>query len=248
MAGNLTGPVFNAGRTTSQVELAKAQKDEAAIRYQQAALQAFREVNDALFAYQKTREGREVETRLVASARQAFGIAEKRYAHGLANYLDVLDAQRELFNAELALTRTQREQLSSLVQLYRALGGGWTTDGDAAQTAVKTSSALLRDRRALPGVGGGRGAAGSWRTSSANCSLEANRAVEKKGPGMAATSIAYRVTRIEHPLRDAGSPGPLQSAAFCSAFSSAVINSAVAGLRPRSDPLLGEADLRSVVP
>lgn len=53
----------------------------------------------------------------------------------------VLDAQRELFNSELALTRTQREQLNSLVQLYRALGGGWTTDGDAGQTAVKTSSA-----------------------------------------------------------------------------------------------------------
>ncbi len=54
---------------------------------------------------------------------------------------DVLDAQRELFNAELALTRTQHEQVSSLVQLYRALGGGWTTAGDAAQTAVKTSAA-----------------------------------------------------------------------------------------------------------
>ena len=104
-------------------------------------LQAFRELDDALFAYRKTREGREVETRLVAAAQQAFGIAEKRYGHGLANYLDVLDAQRELFNAQLALTRTQREQLSSLVQLYRALGGGWTAAASASDIAVKPSAA-----------------------------------------------------------------------------------------------------------
>lgn len=134
-------PVFDAGRITSRVDLAKAQKDEAALRYQQAALQAFREVDDALFAYRKTREGREVETRLVATARQAFEIAQKRYAHGLASYLEVLDAQRELFNAELALTRTQREQLSALVQLYRALGGGWTAEAGAMQASAKTSSA-----------------------------------------------------------------------------------------------------------
>ena len=79
VAANLTQPLFTGRRITSQVELAKAQKEEAVIHYQQAALQAFREVNDVLFAHRKTREGREVETRLVVAARQAFDIAQRRW-------------------------------------------------------------------------------------------------------------------------------------------------------------------------
>jgi outer membrane protein TolC len=74
----------------------------------------------------KRPQGRAVLLRVVDAAQRAFVTAKKRYIHGVASYLDVLDAQRELFNAKVALTRTQLENLVAVVQLYKTLGGGWT--------------------------------------------------------------------------------------------------------------------------
>jgi multidrug efflux system outer membrane protein len=125
-AASFTVPIFDAGRTSSTVDLAKSRQEEAILLYQQSVQQAFREVDDALIAYRKTRESRAVLLRVVDAAQRAFVTAEKRYIHGVASYLDVLDAQRELFNAEVALTRIQLENLVAVVQLYKALGGGWT--------------------------------------------------------------------------------------------------------------------------
>jgi outer membrane protein, multidrug efflux system len=124
-AASFTVPIFDAGRTSSTVDLAKSRQEEAILLYQQSVQQAFREVDDALIAYRKTRESRAVLLRVVDAAQRAFVTAEKRYIHGVASYLDVLDAQRELFNAEVALTRIQLENLVAVVQLYKALGGGW---------------------------------------------------------------------------------------------------------------------------
>ena len=71
------------------------------------------------------------------AAQRAFTAADKRYLHGVSSYLEVLDAQRELFNAELALTRTQLGELVAVVQLYRALGGGWSReDTDVVSVSV----------------------------------------------------------------------------------------------------------------
>lgn len=135
-AAGFTVPIFDAGRISSLVDLAQARQQEAILRYQQSVQQAFREVDDALVAYQKTRESRTAQVRLVDAAQRAFATAEKRYLHGVSSYLEVLDAQRELFNAELALTRTELEELVAVVQLYKALGGGWTPEPEAAPVAA----------------------------------------------------------------------------------------------------------------
>ncbi len=135
-AAGFTVPIFDAGRIGATVDLAKAQQEEAILRYQQSVQQAFREVDDALIAYRKTRESRDAQVRLVDAAQRTFAAAEKRYLHGVSSYIEVLDAQRELFNAELALTQTQLGELVAVVQLYKALGGGWSPEPEAPVTAA----------------------------------------------------------------------------------------------------------------
>ncbi len=136
-AVGFTVPIFDAGRISATVDLAQSRQEEATLTYQQTVQQAFREVDDALVAYRKTRESRGAQVRLVEAAQRAFTAADKRYLHGVSSYLEVLDAQRELFNAELALTRTQLGELVAVVQLYRALGGGWSReDTDVVSVSV----------------------------------------------------------------------------------------------------------------
>ncbi|HUK36238.1 MAG TPA: efflux transporter outer membrane subunit [Vicinamibacterales bacterium] len=120
-----TQPLFTAGRTRSQVALAKARYEEAVVSYQQTIRQAFREVADALVAYTKLRESRTQLVLLVASAQDARRLADIRYQGGATSYLEVLDADTRLFDAELTLAETQLSELSSFVEIYRALGGGW---------------------------------------------------------------------------------------------------------------------------
>jgi outer membrane protein, multidrug efflux system len=83
-------------------------------------------VDDALVAYQKVRETRLYQEQLIEAATKALALAELRYKNGVSSYLDVLDAQRQLFNAEIGLAQTRRGQLVAVVLLYRALGGGWS--------------------------------------------------------------------------------------------------------------------------
>jgi NodT family efflux transporter outer membrane factor (OMF) lipoprotein len=118
-------PIFNAGRTRGNVELAEAVAREAVVNYERTIYVALREVADALAAYRKTAEQRGEQERLVDALRQSAGLSTQRYQGGLDNYLQVLDAQRNLFQGELDLTRLRREELGAIVQLYRALGGGW---------------------------------------------------------------------------------------------------------------------------
>jgi multidrug efflux system outer membrane protein len=122
---SLTVPIFNAGRNRANLELSEARQREAVARYEQAIQQAFREVEDALIAHRKAREALGEQDTAVAASRQALDIAELRYTSGLTSYLNVLDAQRTLLAAELAQSRTLGAQLVAVVQLYRALGGGW---------------------------------------------------------------------------------------------------------------------------
>jgi len=122
-----TQPIFTAGRLRSRVELAEARREEAVISYQRTIRQAFREVADALVSYRKIREQREQQILLVGAARDARRLAQIRYEGGAAGYLEVLDADTRLFNAELSLTQAQLSELTSYVEIYRALGGGWQT-------------------------------------------------------------------------------------------------------------------------
>lgn len=136
--GTLSGPLLNATALGFQVKVAEARAEQAAVRYEKTIMTAFKEVEDALIAVQKTREQREAQEIQVTSLRSAFALAEMRYQGGRASYLDLLTAQRDLYNAELALARTRGAQLVSVVQLYKALGGGWSPEsfGQAVPAAV----------------------------------------------------------------------------------------------------------------
>jgi multidrug efflux system outer membrane protein len=127
----MTLPIFTAGRNRANLALVEAQQREALLRYEQAIQQAFREVEDALVAHGKAREALVEQDAAVRASREALAIAELRYAAGRTGYLDVLDAQRTVLAAELAQSRTLRAQLVAVVQLYRALGGGWAPEAGA---------------------------------------------------------------------------------------------------------------------
>lgn len=121
----LAGPLLNAQILGFQQRAAEAQARQAVAQYEQTIIVAFKEVEDSLVAVKTARDQRDAQAEQVASLRSALHLANLRYKGGLANYLDVLIAQRNLFDAELALTGTHRLHLVSIVQLYKALGGGW---------------------------------------------------------------------------------------------------------------------------
>jgi multidrug efflux system outer membrane protein len=121
----LTGPIFDAGRTKAGAEGAKARAKIALAAYQKAVQRAFQETANSLNSYQKFGEVIAEGTRLVASQRNVSTIALDRFQGGASSYLEVLDAQRGLFNAELDLADSRANRLRAVVQAYRALGGGW---------------------------------------------------------------------------------------------------------------------------
>jgi len=121
----ITQPIFTGGRLKSDVKFAKAQQEFAIVQYQQTIQNAFKEVSDALIQYQKVREIRTQQELLVATLQDRSRLAHLRYEGGVDTLLNALDSDRELFDAQLTLTQTKRNELLSLVQLYKALGGGW---------------------------------------------------------------------------------------------------------------------------
>jgi multidrug efflux system outer membrane protein len=150
---SLTGPIFNASALGYQVKAAEAQGNQAIAQYIKTILQAFQEVENSLITVQKTREQREAQEQQVEALQSALRLADLRYQGGRANYLDVLTAQRDLFNAEQFLAQTRGLQLISVVQLYKALGGGWSpgpagpgkaTEGVRGGTAKPVESQRVR--------------------------------------------------------------------------------------------------------
>jgi multidrug efflux system outer membrane protein len=124
-APQVSQPIFNAGRIKSNVRLARAQEQIALIQYDRTIQTAFREVSDTLVQYQKVREIRAQQELLVATLQDRSRLSYVRYRGGVDTLLNALDADRDLFDAELGLAETRRNELLALVQLYRALGGGW---------------------------------------------------------------------------------------------------------------------------
>jgi multidrug efflux system outer membrane protein len=121
-------PLVDSGRGRAGVGVATAQAEQAAVTYRQTILQAFGEVADSLVTLQKVRERIEQRQVQVAAAGEGLRLSNLRYVGGVADYLEVLDAQRVLFLAETDLARSREDQLLASVQLYRALGGGWSDD------------------------------------------------------------------------------------------------------------------------
>ena len=125
VAAQMSGPIFQGGRLLDSYYAQKAFWDEAIARYKGTIVEAFREVSDALTAEQKLVVQRAALERQVGALRDAVNLSLLRYNTGLANYFEVLEAQQQLYPAQDALAQTQRDQLIAVVNLYKALGGGW---------------------------------------------------------------------------------------------------------------------------
>lgn len=125
IAASVTGPIFTGGRNYEQYQLQVAAWEAEVAVYEQAVLQAFAEVSNVLTAQQNLIDQRREAQRQVDALRRAVRLSFLRYDIGLADYFEVLQAQQELFPAELELAQVQRDQLLAVSRLYRALGGGW---------------------------------------------------------------------------------------------------------------------------
>lgn len=125
IVGNASGPIFQGGRLLEQYEAQKAFWDEMIAQYQETVIQAFREVSDALTAESELVGERVAREKQVVALKESVELSLLRYRGGRASYLDVLEAEQQLYPAEDALAQTQRDQLSAVVTLYKALGGGW---------------------------------------------------------------------------------------------------------------------------
>jgi NodT family efflux transporter outer membrane factor (OMF) lipoprotein len=128
IGSSILAPLYDAGRLKSQQDAATAQRDEAAFAYRSTALQAFREVEDNLTATTRYRQQYEALSRERDALARAFSLATRRYREGYANYLDQLDAQRNLLSSELSLVQVRLDRFNAAVSLIQALGGGWTPD------------------------------------------------------------------------------------------------------------------------
>lgn len=131
MAAETTGPLFEGGKLVGQYHQTRAAKEEAKLRYRQTILFALRDVSDALISRQRLAEIRDQQSTEVSALQTAVKLATERYVAGKASYYEVLEAQQQLFPAQLNLARTQRDELLVVVTLYKSLGGGWQ------ETAIK---------------------------------------------------------------------------------------------------------------
>src|SRR5205814_410482 len=130
IAANVSGPLFQGGRLIESYRAQQAFWDETIARYRATIVEAFREVADALAAKTRLAEQRTSQEKQVTALHEAVQLSLTRYQAGLSNYLEVLDAEERLYPAENTLAQTQRDQLVAVVNLYKALGGGWAMPGE----------------------------------------------------------------------------------------------------------------------
>jgi len=136
LIGNLTQPIFRAGAADAVVAAANARQQQALAQYTQVVQNAFRDVHDALNNVATGREIASTTALRIEALRTTLRLADLRYKGGYASYLEVLNAQRDLAQAQVGLIDVQRVQLAAVVALYKALGGGWdasTLDMQAAK-------------------------------------------------------------------------------------------------------------------
>jgi multidrug efflux system outer membrane protein len=137
---SLVGPVFQGGRVKRGYEAARARRDQAVVSYEATVSNAFGEVSRALVDRAKLVETERQRAREVAAYQEAVRLANVRYGSGLSAYFEVLEAQQQLFPAEIALAQTRRDQLVAVVDLYRALGGGWEAEERARGSAPRVDA------------------------------------------------------------------------------------------------------------
>lgn len=149
IGGSLLGPIFDAGRSRSRVEAERARTEQALAGYEQTVLRAFQEVENALVSIQTFHAEAEAREMQVVAARSAAQLSRARYDGGVTSYLEVLESERSLFRTELLASSTRREQVVAIVELYKALGGGWPTDAEVSE-AGSYSNATLRPESRVP--------------------------------------------------------------------------------------------------
>lgn len=122
--GLVTGPLFNMGKNKAMHNASKAAYEQELLQYEKKVLDVFKEVNNAIVTFQKTKEVLKSRNELYVSAMSYHELAKLQYVNGVVRYIDVLDAQRQLFDAEIALNQAHLNELLSIVTLYKVLGGG----------------------------------------------------------------------------------------------------------------------------
>ncbi|WP_321877202.1 efflux transporter outer membrane subunit [Paraburkholderia bannensis] len=140
---SITMPIFDYGRNSANLEVAKVNRDIAVANYQKSIQTAFREVSDALDGRATWAQEESAQRELVAASQSAYDLSSKRYRQGVDGYVDVLVNQRSLYDAQQNLVKIQLSRMNNAVDLYRALGGGWTAPvvkAAAAQTATQARS------------------------------------------------------------------------------------------------------------
>jgi multidrug efflux system outer membrane protein len=125
VAGSLTGPIFQFGKNKRRVDIESANTEAALRNYEKVAIQAFKEVEDALIAVQTLRRELIAQEQRYTAAMNAEYLSEERYSKGQTSYLEVLESQRQSFDAQLQYSQTRRDLLNAHIALYKALGGGW---------------------------------------------------------------------------------------------------------------------------
>ncbi len=137
VGGNLLGPLVDLGKSWSRTEAAEAVAEQALKQYEQVVLQAVREVEDSMVSVRTFHDEHQIRQVQVTAARSADMLSRRRYNDGVTSYLEVLSTQESLFTSELARSNTQQRYLSAIVQLYKALGGGWELP---AEISAKSNS------------------------------------------------------------------------------------------------------------
>ncbi len=148
----LSGPLYTGGRIKGEVQQAKAQYDQVLNLYLKTVQNAFKEVNDSLISLAKLKEQREIQKRHLSTLNEYLRFAQSRYDSGYTPYITVMDSQRQLYRAEISFIQTKSQVLKELVNLYKAMGGGWVTkaedliddgDLDIEKTSVKVNKIKL---------------------------------------------------------------------------------------------------------
>jgi NodT family efflux transporter outer membrane factor (OMF) lipoprotein len=130
---SVTWPIFDAGRIGANINVQNARQEQALTAYQKALLTAFQDVEDSIIGYDREQARRVALAQAVASNRRAVDLATQLYSRGLVDFLSVLDAQRELFQAEDLLVRSDTAVTENLIALYKSLGGGWEQPEDVKE-------------------------------------------------------------------------------------------------------------------
>lgn len=128
MLGNITGTLFDFGKKRRKYKAAVEVANQARLGYEKAVLAAFTEVNNAIVGYAEMQATAGRRAELCEAANKYVDLANKQYLGGTISYLDVLDAHRRYFDAQISLSNAVRDEYLAMVALYKALGGGWCGD------------------------------------------------------------------------------------------------------------------------